>query len=145
MAPHELRPERCFQRRNRDHVVVHHRLRLPALDHFQRACVGEKNRPEILDAILVFDSKLIHAVERVDVLPLDIDGPDVVGAQLENAAVHLLDLAGHAIAVLDEDEVGFLARVRAEPRGRGRHGHQSANANRRMNIALDFLAPRAGN
>jgi hypothetical protein len=56
-------------------------------------------RAEVFRPQPVFDTELVNAVERIHILPLDIHRSDIVGAEREDAPVHLLDLARDAVAL----------------------------------------------
>ena len=53
------------------------------------------------------DFELVRGLHAGDVVPLECDGPRVVGLQFEAGKLHARDFAGHAVAVAEPDDIGL--------------------------------------
>ena len=53
------------------------------------------------------DFELVRGLHAGDVVPLECDGPCVVGLQFEAGKLHARDFAGHVVAVAEPDDIGL--------------------------------------
>ena len=73
-----------------------------------RTLGGRLQQPEVAFAGAQLELEEIPAGDLLDPLPLDRDGPHVVGRVGQLAPVQLFDLTGDAVAVLQDDNIGLL-------------------------------------
>ena len=122
----------------RDEGDLAHRQRhgVARPDHGEDARGSGRQRAENPPPVGRADLEQSHRLEAAHLVPLDVQGPDVVGLELETPAIEPLHLAGDAVAVAERDDVGAGTRLgpssrhqrqrqgqRRDDREGARHGH----------------------
>ncbi len=74
-------------------------------------------------------------MQLIDVVPLEVDDPRGVRVERNLASVQALDLTREAIAVLEQDDVGFRQRDRCGQSKRCREQHRGGYARQRTCLA----------